>query len=170
VSHGASAFVLLIFLSPRRAFREYLRQGNEKQKENDYGVDAFLSCLFVGYVGNLPFMHPELEGLWQPVYAEFDGEEAPKMMLEKMEIELVGGEYAVRFGGVTADQGTYVVDAGGLTLRGVTGPNAGRTIPCLCKFAGGALSICYGLNGTRPEKFTTAAGQQLYLVNYQRKG
>ena len=112
--------------------------------------------------------HP-LEGLWQPLYAEFDGEEAPKMMLEKMELELTRGEYAVRFGGVTADQGTYVVDAGGLTLAGMIGPNAGRTIPCLCKFAGPVLSICYGLSGTRPKKFATAAGQQLYLVNYQRK-
>lgn len=112
-------------------------------------------------------MH-SLDGIWQPLYAEYDGEVAPKMMLEKMELELTGGEYAVRFGGVTADQGTYTINPEGLTLRGVTGPNAGRTIPCLFKFAGGALSICYGLSGTRPKKFVTAAGQQLYLVNYQR--
>jgi len=110
-----------------------------------------------------------LEGLWQPLYAEFDGEEAPKMMLEKMELELTGSEYAVRFGGVTADQGTYSIEAEGITLRGVAGPNAGKTIPCLFKFAGPMLSVCYGLSGTRPEKFSTAAGQQLYLVNYQRK-
>ena len=112
---------------------------------------------------------PSLEGLWQPVYAEHEGEEAPKMMLDKMEIELTGGEYAVRFGGVTADQGTYVVDAGGLTLAGMIGPNAGRTIPCLCKFAGDTLSICYGLGGTRPEKFATGKDQQLYLATYRRK-
>jgi uncharacterized protein (TIGR03067 family) len=110
-----------------------------------------------------------LQGLWQPLYAEFDGEEAPKMMLERMELELTGSEYAVRFGGVTADQGTYSVEAGGLTLRGVAGPNAGKTIPCIFKFTGTMLSVCYGLSGTRPKKFGTAAGQQLYLVNYQRK-
>lgn len=111
-----------------------------------------------------------LEGRWQPVYAEMDGEEAPKMMLDKMEIELVGGEYAVRFGGVTADQGTYTVEGDGhLTLAGMIGPNAGRTIPCLFKFTGGALSICYGLGGTRPDKFTTAQDQQRYLANYVRK-
>ena len=115
-------------------------------------------------------MNHSLDGIWQPVYAEMDGEEAPKMMLDKMEIELIGGEYAVRFGGVTADQGTYVIDAGGLTLFGMNGPNAGRTIPCLFKFAGGALSICYGLGGTRPDRFSTAKDQQRYLANYQRKG
>ena len=85
-------------------------------------------------------MHKDLEGIWQPVYAEMDGEEAPKMLLEKMAIEFTGGEYAVRFGGVTADQGTYVVDAAGLTLFGMTGPNAGKTIPCLFKFVGEMLS------------------------------
>ena len=114
-------------------------------------------------------MKPELEGLWQPVYAEMDGEEAPKMMLDKMEIELTGGEYAVRFGGVAADQGTYTIDDAGLTLVGVTGPNAGRTIPCLFKFAGGALSVCYGLGGVRPDKFSTGKDQQRYLANYRRK-
>lgn len=109
-----------------------------------------------------------LEGIWQPVYAELDGEETPRMVLEKMEVELVAGKYTVRFSGVSADHGTYEVNANGMTLLGVTGPNAGRTIPCIFKFAGGALSICYGLSGTRPEKFATAKGQQLYLVNYQR--
>jgi uncharacterized protein (TIGR03067 family) len=110
-----------------------------------------------------------LEGRWQPVYAELDGEEAPKMMLDRMEIELAGGEYAVRFGGVTADQGTYTVEADGhLTLAGMIGPNAGRTIPGIFKFAGDTLSICYGLGGTRPRKFDTRGGEQLYLANYQR--
>ena len=111
-----------------------------------------------------------LEGTWQPVYAELDGKEAPKLMLDKMEIELTGGKYAVRFGGVTADQGTYTVEAEGqLTLAGMIGPNAGRAIPSIFKFAGNTLSICYGLGGTRPKLFSTQDDEQLYLVNYQRK-
>lgn len=111
-----------------------------------------------------------LEGTWQPLYAELGGEEAPKMALEKMEVELAGGNYTVRFGGVAADHGTYTVDADGhLTLTGVTGPNTGRIIPGLFKFAGGALSICYGLGGIRPSNFTTGKDPSFYLVNYQRK-
>src|SRR3954463_10912461 len=99
---------------------------------------------------------PSLEGRWQPVYAELDGEEAPRMMLEKMEIELLNGEYAVRFGGITADQGSYTIDAEGHpTLAAMIGPNAGKTIPSIFKFAGNTLSICYGLGGVRPVKFTT---------------
>lgn len=110
-----------------------------------------------------------LEGTWQPLYAELDGEEAPKMMLDKMELELAGGEYAVRFGGVTGDQGSYVVEPAGLTLSGMTGPNAGRVIPCIHKFVGGVLTICYGLAGTRPKQFSTKGGGPLYLANYRRK-
>lgn len=111
-----------------------------------------------------------LEGIWQPVYAEHEGEEAPKMMLDKMELELADGKYTVRFGGVAADQGTYTVDAEGhLTLAGMIGPNAGRRIPGLYKFSGDALSICYGLGGTRPDRFSTAKDQQRYLANYRRK-
>ena len=91
------------------------------------------------------------------------------MVLDKMEVELADGKYTVRFGGVAADHGTYTIEADGMTLLGVTGPNAGRTIPCIFKFADGAMSICYGLGGTRPEKFATAKGRQLYLVNYLRK-
>lgn len=115
-------------------------------------------------------MSLNLEGRWQPVYAEMDGEEAPKIALEKMELQLAGGEYAVRFGGVTADQGTYEIEAEGhLTLAGMIGPNAGRTIPGIFKLAGNTLSICYGLGGARPQKFSTQGGAQFYLVNYQRK-
>lgn len=111
-----------------------------------------------------------LEGRWQPVYAELDGDEAPKMMLDKMEIEFTGGEYAVRFGGVTADQGSYTIESDGhLTLAGMIGPNAGKAIPSIFKFVGDMLSICYGLGGVRPKKFDTRGGGQLYLANYQRK-
>ncbi len=114
---------------------------------------------------------PSLEGTWQPLYAELGGEEAPKMALEKMEIELRAGEYAVRFAGLTADHGTYTVDADGhLSLHGVAGPNAGKTIPALFKFTDDTLSICYGLGGTRPVNFRTGQDPELYLVNYQRKG
>ena len=115
-------------------------------------------------------MSHTLEGIWQPLYAELGGEEAPKMALDKMEIELTAGHYAVRFAGLTADHGTYTIDADGhLSLHGVAGPNAGRTIPSLFKFAGETLSICYGLSGVRPEKFHTGTDPELYLVNYQRK-
>jgi len=109
------------------------------------------------------------EGIWQPVYAELDGEEAPRMALEKMELELTEGKYTVRFAGETHDHGTYETTGTSITLRGLHGQNEGRTIPSLFKFTENALSICYGLSGECPAKFRTGPGQQIYLVNYQRK-
>ena len=114
-------------------------------------------------------MSHSLEGLWQPLYAEFDGEEAPLEVLKQTEVELAGGKYTVRFGGVAADHGTFEIDESGLMLRGTAGPNEGRTIPCLFKFIDDTLMICYGLGGVRPKKFGTAPGGQLYLVTYARK-
>ncbi|HET7536752.1 MAG TPA: TIGR03067 domain-containing protein [Candidatus Didemnitutus sp.] len=113
------------------------------------------------------------EGRWQPLYAELDTEEAPKEVLEQTELELSAGKYDVRFGGITADRGTFVLNTTGghaeLTLHGNTGPNAGRTIPCIFKFIDDTLMICYGLDGARPDKFSTTAGSQRYLVTYARK-
>jgi uncharacterized protein (TIGR03067 family) len=115
-------------------------------------------------------MTASLQGRWQPLYAEFDGEEAPAEVLQQTEFELNAGEYTVRFGGVAADQGTFEIGPAGLTLRGTAGPNAGRVIPCLHKFIDDTLMVCFGLGGVRPEHYRTAPGGQLYLVTYQRKG
>ncbi|MBI5426235.1 MAG: TIGR03067 domain-containing protein [Opitutae bacterium] len=115
---------------------------------------------------------PSLEGRWQPLYAELDGEQAPQEVLQQTEFELDAGIYTVRFGGVAADTGSFTVDADTahhLTLHGAVGPNAGRTIPCLFKFIDDTLMICFGLGGTRPKNFRTAPGAQLYLVTYSRR-
>lgn len=117
-------------------------------------------------------MNESLDGLWQPLYAELDGERAPAEVLQQTEFEVRGGTYAVRFGQITADTGAFFVEtdvAHHCTLRGTAGPNAGRTIPCLFKFIDDTLMICYGLGGTRPANFRTAPGTQLYLATYRRK-
>lgn len=113
-----------------------------------------------------------LEGIWQPLYAELDGEQAPVEVLQQTEFEVRAGSYFVRFGRVTADTGALLVEtesAHHLTLRGAAGPNAGRTIPCLYKFIDDTLMICFGLGGTRPPNFRTAPGSELYLCTYRRK-
>ena len=117
-------------------------------------------------------MSPALEGRWQPLRAELAGQSAPAAVLEKTEVELSGGHYTVRFGGEVSDHGTCAHDAavpGVLTLSGLKGPNAGRTIPCIYQLVGDRLRVCYGLGGTAPENFATAPGTQFYLVTYRRK-
>lgn len=113
--------------------------------------------------------HP-LQGSWIPIHAELDGQEAPGEVLEQTRVDFEAATYTVRFGGIAADQGAFEVEAepGLCTLRGKAGPNAGRKIPCRFKVVEGVLTICYGLHGIRPPKFSTAGGSGLYLVSYRR--
>lgn len=112
-----------------------------------------------------------LPGRWQPLYAELDGQQAPPEVLEQTEFEFTAETYTVRFGGVAADTGTYLIEPTPhhLTLHGAIGPNAGRLIPCLFKFIDDTLMVCFGLGGARPKNFRTAPDAQLYLVTYRRK-
>jgi len=114
-----------------------------------------------------------LAGTWEMIHAEFAGEKAPEFVVLKTEVAFTAVDYVVRFAGETADRGTYTLDLActphALTLTGVEGPNAGRTIPCLFQLAGDRLRVCYGLDGVVPAVFTTAAGTQRYLATYRRK-
>jgi len=117
--------------------------------------------------------HAALEGTWAIVKAELAGEEMPELVAQKTEVELSGGAYAVRFDGRTADRGNYLLGAAdgyrGLTLVGLEGPNAGRTIPAIYQLVGDRLRICYGIDGQTPTRFATTPDSQLYLVTYRRK-
>jgi uncharacterized protein (TIGR03067 family) len=115
---------------------------------------------------------PLIDGLWQMIRAERDGEGAPDEATRLIVIELRDGEYFVRLNGETVDQGTFelggVVDTRTMLLRGITGPNAGRTIPCLLQLRGDRLRVCYGMNGIAPTEFATQMGDERYLAVYQR--
>jgi uncharacterized protein (TIGR03067 family) len=113
-----------------------------------------------------------LDGLWQMVRAELDGEQAPELVAQRTQLELSAGEYTVRFDDQVIDRGLFecstTVDANRLVLRGTAGPNAGRTIPCIFQRVGDRLRICYGLSGAAPTGFTTAGLRQCYLATYRR--
>ena len=107
-------------------------------------------------------------GTWRPVRAELDGQEAPAMALERMELVLSEATYAVRFAGEVHDRGTLRITATTLTLNGEHGANDGRVIPAIYQLAGDRLRVCYGLDGTVPAAFQTGANRQRYLVTYRR--
>lgn len=105
--------------------------------------------------------------------AELDSEVAPELVARRTEIELRAGNYIVSFDGEAIDSGTYEIpECAGprtLLLRGRSGPNAGRSIPCIYQLVGDRMRVCYGLNGVPPDEFKTATGQQRYLAIYKRK-
>lgn len=113
-----------------------------------------------------------IDGTWELVRAEMDGETTTELGGMRVELELVRGEYIVRFSGQIADRGTFelggTVEAKTMLLQGTEGPNAGRAIPCIYQQVGQRLRVCYGLSGVAPTEFTTANGQQRYLAVYRR--
>jgi uncharacterized protein (TIGR03067 family) len=115
-----------------------------------------------------------LPGIWEMIRAERDGATLPELPALRVELRLTADGYTVRMAGQVADRGTYIHATAGphltLVLTGVEGPNAGRSIPCICQLAGNRLRICYGLDGTPPADFTTAAGAPRYLATYRRAG
>ena len=114
-----------------------------------------------------------LTGHWQIVTAELAGEKMPELITHQIELELGHGTYTVRFKGEIADQGTYTFgDPSGvqsLQLEGVTGTNAGRTIPAIYRFQGSQLQVCYGLDGQLPATFASKSGSAQFLATYRRK-
>ena len=118
--------------------------------------------------------HPgKLDGIWQIVRAELAGEEMPAFVAEKIEVELSGGTYTIRFAGEVSDRGTVMLGSSGghqaMHLTGVEGVNAGRTIPAIYRHVGDRLRVCYGLDGIAPGAFATGTGQKRYLATYRRR-
>ncbi|MSU60252.1 MAG: hypothetical protein EXS35_19130 [Pedosphaera sp.] len=113
-----------------------------------------------------------IDGIWELVRAELDGEVAPELLALKTEMELSAGAYVVRFDGVVESRGTFTQDGGPeentLILRGTEGPNAGQVIPCIYQYVGDRLRVCYGLDGVAPTGFVTPAGADQYLASYRR--
>ena len=119
-----------------------------------------------------PLPDSTIEGIWQLVRAELDGEAAHELVTSHTVLELAAGSYSVRYDGVVADRGSFKLGGNPaqktILLRGVDGPNAGRTIPGIFQLVGDRLRICYGLSGHAPTEFATAKGQRRYLAVYRR--
>lgn len=109
-----------------------------------------------------------LPGHWRPIRAELDGEPAPDIALEQMELRLTAEAYAVHFGGQLHDGGSVVATGTTLLMKAVHGPHAGRVISAIYQLAGDRLRVCYGLDGSAPTEFKTAPGSARYLVTYRR--
>ena len=111
-----------------------------------------------------------LEGRWQMIRAEFNGQMAPDMVVDKTELWLTAAAYDIRYGGESSDRGTVeftaAQSAAGMTLRATGGGNVGRVVACIYQLAGDRLRICFGLDGRTPTAFV--ADEHRYLATYRR--
>ncbi len=110
-----------------------------------------------------------LHGQWRPVRAELDGEEAPAIALDRMELLFQADTYTMRFAGEVHDHGTFIHTVASITLTAQHGANSGRVIPAIYQLVGDRLRICYGIDGQVPTEFKTSPGSQRYLVTYRRQ-
>ena len=114
-----------------------------------------------------------LQGTWLLVKAELATKPLPDDVVKSIMMTLSKNEYAVTAAG-EPDDGTWSIDSStvpkSMTVKGVKGPNAGRTFPCIYELNGDTLRICYDLSSAkRPTEFKTIAGTKLYLATYERK-
>ena len=114
-----------------------------------------------------------IDGTWQLVRAELNGEIAHELLTANTVLELKSGTYTVRYADEVTDRGAFELgdtpQNQSITLKGTEGGNAGRTIPCIYQRVGNRLRICCGLKAVRPTEFSTAPAQERYLASYQRK-
>ncbi|HEX3599169.1 MAG TPA: TIGR03067 domain-containing protein [Lacipirellulaceae bacterium] len=114
-----------------------------------------------------------LQGDWVPAKAELGGKPMSDDVLKTISLKLIKNDYEVLVAG-KPDKGTWSIDPDAkpkaMTVKGVKGPNAGKTFPAIYELDGDTLRICYDLSGkARPKEFKTTEGTKLYLVTYKRK-
>jgi uncharacterized protein (TIGR03067 family) len=144
-------------------------------------VALFAYCLFVSsstFAGK-PDDAAEADlkamvGKWKVEKAELGGKDATAVVKD-VKLELAeGGKYKLDLLG-QKDEGTFSVDPSKkpaeMDIKGMEGPNKGKTIKTIYKLEGDTLTVCYELGGgtTRPTKFETKPDTKLFLATYKRE-
>jgi uncharacterized protein (TIGR03067 family) len=112
------------------------------------------------------------DGTWIPVTATMNGEALPVEVLQSTRVLFTGEKYLATVNDIR-DYGTFKWDVAAkpptVTITGVEGPNAGRTMLAIYQFDHDRLTVCYDLQGLAfPTEFKAEAGSGLYLVTYRR--
>jgi uncharacterized protein (TIGR03067 family) len=112
------------------------------------------------------------DGTWIAFEAEMAGTKWPKKALANLKLTLKEGKYEAI--AESPDKGTVTynktADPKEMDIKGVEGPNHGKTFLAIYKLKDDKLTICYDLSGkSRPTEFKTQPKTKLLLVAYERK-
>ncbi|MEO1527864.1 MAG: TIGR03067 domain-containing protein [Planctomycetota bacterium] len=116
---------------------------------------------------------PSPLGKWKAVAGIMGGSPLPDEFVASTSLELKESEYFV-VAANQPDNGTCEIDTtsspGKMTLTGVEGPNAGKTMLAIFDFTDeGQMRIAYDLTGeSHPENFESTADNGHYLATYER--
>ena len=144
---------------------------------------VFLSAIAFGVIASVSPVRAEdpkprqenakmIEGKWSIDKAELAGQPFPAEVAKTMTLILEKDKYTLKSPGPD-DIGTLTIDPAKtpkqMDIKGVQGPNQGKTFLAIYELDGDSLKICYDLAGkTRPVEFKTAAGTTQFLVVYKR--
>jgi uncharacterized protein (TIGR03067 family) len=134
------------------------------------GILMAVACIALG--DDAKKAESKIDGTWLGQTAELGGKQLPKQALANFKLTLKKGEYEVQAESLDRGTVTYHDSASPkeMDIKGVAGPNQGRTILAIYELSGDKLKICYDLSGkTRPTEFKTHPKSQLFLVTYERK-
>lgn len=113
----------------------------------------------------------QLNGEWSVAAMEIAGQKLPAEALKAIKLINKDGEYTVK--AESDDKGTVTVDAEKspkqMTIKGLEGPNKGKTILAIYELSGDELKVCYDLDGAEfPKEFKTEPGKKRMLATYKR--
>lgn len=131
-------------------------------------VTLLLALLPLSAADGVADEQKKLDGHWQATKATLAGKELPEPAVKAIKLEMKGGKYTVG-----NDRGTVRVDPDKkpreMDIKGVEGPNKGKTFLCIYVLEDDKLIICYDLSGKgRPKKFESKPNSSLFLVEYER--
>jgi uncharacterized protein (TIGR03067 family) len=114
-----------------------------------------------------------LQGTWQVVDLEADGQRVPESMLAEATVVVRGDRFSSRGMGATYE-GTMLLDPTAtprrLDIRFEEGPEAGSTNLAIYELDGDTWRLCLGGDGRRPTGFGTEPGSARALETLRRVG
>jgi uncharacterized protein (TIGR03067 family) len=113
----------------------------------------------------------KMEGTWEVVSIEIDGNKLPMEEGKKSCVVLKGDKYTVKEGDNVIDEGTGTIDPTtkpkSLDAVPGKGDNKGKTMPGIYELKGDEMRVCFARPGNaRPTEFSSKNGQ--ILLVYKR--
>jgi uncharacterized protein (TIGR03067 family) len=115
----------------------------------------------------------KLEGTWQVVSMEMDGQKQPEDEAKQFKVVIKGNKYSLKRGDDTVNQGTFTIDATKkpktIDIKPSEGDNSGQTMLGIYEQDGDTQKTCYAQpDKKRPTKFSSDDGQTLIVQKRQK--